>query len=332
MLARAKRVPLRLEARVTGHHQDDAWFSTFTKEPQAHVSDICHLTIKANPVLLFRTLRGLSSPAPTLEYLSLSMDMDYPGRQATYAFIPDTLFNGTTPRLSCLELHKCTTSWKSPLLKGIRHLEICLSSEHLRPSLSDWLDALNEILQLTKLILHSASPIAPPFPSGVERTAILPFLTYLHISSSSAGECALALSHLILPALAQLHIEAMSVLQGGDDVLKLLPYVARHSHGLQYSQPLQNVLIHGDEKHISIIAGPDVDINWPIWVTDTTNAHLALTLTCQGWWLSDPLILKEVIAVLPLENLVKLTAQNQTPLDKGFWHYHAPRWPLLKYV
>ena len=72
--------------------------------------------------------------------------------------------------------------------------------------------------------------------------------------------------------------------------------------------------------------------NWPIWVTDTTNARLALTLTCQGWWLSDPLILKEVIVVLPLENLVKLTAQNQTPLDKGFWHYHAPRWPLLKYA
>ena len=61
----------------------------------------------------------------------------------TYTFIPGTLFNGTTPQLSYLELHKCTTSWKSPLLKGIRHLKIRLSSEHLRPSLSDWLDTLN---------------------------------------------------------------------------------------------------------------------------------------------------------------------------------------------
>ena len=76
---------------------------------------------------------------------------------------------------------------------------------------------INEILQQTKLILHSASPIAPPFPSGVECTAILPFLTYLRILSSSAGECVLALSHLILPALAQLHIEVMSVLQGCHD-------------------------------------------------------------------------------------------------------------------
>ena len=88
----------------------------------------------------FSERKGRKEKWGSLMYLQSKVKSN---RNTTYTFIPDTLFNGTTPRLSCLELHKCTTSWKSPLLKGIRHLKIRLSSEHLRPSLSDWLDALN---------------------------------------------------------------------------------------------------------------------------------------------------------------------------------------------
>jgi hypothetical protein len=62
--------------------------------------------------------------------------------------------------------------------------------------------------QLKTLTLHSASPIAPPFPFDVERTVTLPSLTRLDILASP-GDCALALAHLDLPALTWLCLTAL---------------------------------------------------------------------------------------------------------------------------
>ena len=72
MLARAKRVPLHLEASLPEGHWDDARYSAFEREVQTRVSYIRHLTISSSrSSRLRKTLEGLESPAPTLEYLSL---------------------------------------------------------------------------------------------------------------------------------------------------------------------------------------------------------------------------------------------------------------------
>jgi len=72
MLARAKTVPLHLEASVPIDSWDGSRFSAFQNELQTHISHICHLGITAEYRHLRKTLEGLVSPAPTLEYLSLS--------------------------------------------------------------------------------------------------------------------------------------------------------------------------------------------------------------------------------------------------------------------
>ena len=338
MLVRAEKAPLHLEAWVTGHNRGHTQFNAFKKELQSRITNICRLEIGADAFFLRRTLKRLVSPAHTLESLSLTTQANYL-LATSRPSIPNTLFGGTAPQLSFLELHKCNIGWKSPLLKGLRHLEIYAPSRRARPSLSVWLDALDEMPQLKELVLHSASPIAPPFPLNIERTVTLPSLTHLNISASS-GDCALALSHLVLPAITRLCITAKSVRSDGGDVPKFLRYVVQHAHGPQDAQPLQNVLIRGEREHIGIFAGPETDIeeyNWPFWHTDMTKAprpRLALTVTCRDWWLSDTyiMILDEAMAALPLDNLMKLTVQNQTSLDKQFWLYHALRWPLLKCV
>ncbi|KAN0138246.1 hypothetical protein V8E53_004135 [Lactarius tabidus] len=334
MLSRAKKAPLRLEARVTGHRREGARFSAFKKELQSHVSDICYLTIKADSVLLCRTLKRLASPAPTLERLSLFMDANYQLRTPSQAPIPDTLFGGTTPRLSCLELRKCNINWKSPLLKGLRHLEIRSPSERARPSLTDWLDALDEMPQLRELILDSASPIVPPSPFDIKRTITLPFLTQLDISAS-VGDCALALSHLALPVLTHLWINAKSVLLSGSDVLKSLPYFVQHSHGPQDMQPLQYVLIRGERKRMEILAWPDIyakAYDFPfVLATLLYTPRVALSFTCRVW-LADTHIelLSAAIVALPLDNISRLTACDRLQLDEEFWRHHAPRFPLLQ--
>src|SRR6202012_12162 len=113
--------------------------------------------IAAMDLPLRTILEGLVSPAPTLEYLSLYS-------QGARVYVPDTLFDGTAPRLSRLELRKCGISWRSPFLKGLRHLKISDQTPYAdaRPSLPVWLDVLGEMPQLNTLTLNSASPIAPP--------------------------------------------------------------------------------------------------------------------------------------------------------------------------
>jgi hypothetical protein len=331
MLARAKKAPLYLEAMF--YPQDDPRYKMFKKELQSRVADICHLTYTADAFFLHRTLKRLASPAPTLEYLSLTNEVYYPCRTPSRATIPDKLFNGTTPRLSCLELRKCNISWKSPFLKGLRNFEIRLPSERVRPNLVDWLDALDEMPQLKQLVLHNASPIASPLPMYIERTVTLPFLTKMDISAS-VGDCALALSHLVLPALSQLYIKAKSVPGNGPDVQKLLPYITRHSHGPRDTEPLQNLLILSERERMKILAWPDIDARYFDDHGDVDDGILAtaprmsLTVKCRDW-LTESFVedLDAVVAALPLDNLVRLTAHQYSRLDERFWCHHAPQDP-----
>ncbi|KAH9170619.1 hypothetical protein EDB89DRAFT_2187766 [Lactarius sanguifluus] len=316
MLSRARTAPLYLEARIPVCYWGGAQFSiAFQKELQTHVSHIRHLSINAGPFHLSKTLEGLVPPAPILEYLSLSNE----NNQARIPSVPDTLFDSATPKLSCLKLRNCNISWKSPLLKSLENLEILMLSTNAKPSLAVWLDALDEMLQLKTLVLHSASPIAS-FPFNVERTITLPFLTHLCISAKE-GECALALAHLVLPALTWLCLTVKSSLEDEDDVQKLLPYVTPHAHGPQDARPLQSVLIHGERKRTDIFASPapdtDLEVHDPL-------SFRAATLSAR--------VIDAAMATLPLDNLVTLTVQRPTWLHSHVWRHHAPRWLLLQCV
>ena len=59
--------------------------------------------------------------------------------------------------------------------------------------------------------------------------------------------------------------------RNSSDVQELLPYVARHVHGPQDTQPLQSVLIRNNRKCVDILAWPVPDID--VEVHDT--AYLA---------------------------------------------------------
>ncbi|KAI9453537.1 hypothetical protein BJY52DRAFT_1418220 [Lactarius psammicola] len=338
ILARAKTVPLHLEARVPIGHWDDIRFSAFQKELQDCLSRICHLSISAEPIHLHNTLKGLVSPAPTLEYLSLSREV-YPNIITIQrVFIPDTLFDGSTPRLSCLELGNCDFNWTSPLFKNLKHLEIRKVSP--RPKLADWLDALDGMPQLKTLSLHWASPHAPPgaaFPFDIERTVTLPNLTHLDISASVANS-AFALAHLFLPALTSLCLTARSC-RWGDDIQGIFPYVARHAHVPGDTQPLQSVLICGELTRVDILAWtvPDIDVGVHDRITlrrATPSARVAFSVTRKT--LLTPRnymgIFNAAMAALPLDSLVTLTVQKHTWLDAQSWLRHVPRWPLLQRV
>jgi hypothetical protein len=341
ILIRAKSVPLYLEARLPDYDDlwDDSQYTPFRQEVQKRIPSVRHLIISAGIFYLHRTLEELVSPAPTLESLSLYSHGGYQntGRMTgDHLVVPPTLFNGSAPRLSRLELRNCEISWRSPLLKGLTHLEMLSPPAKARPNLTAWLDALDEMPQLQTLALHSFSPIAPPFPFDVKRAAILPSLTHLELFSFPE-DCALVLAHLDLPSLAVLSV---TVCSHDPDMQVLLPYVTRHAYGPQDTQPLQSVLIFNDGNQAYILAWPMPDIHARVQCLSTIVAvapptRVALSFTCTEWF--SPTIRLAVIdaamAALPLDGLITLIVEDLTTFpEKQFWLRHSPRWPLLRRI
>ena len=328
ILARAKNAPLYLEAIG---RWDYARINAFTMELQTRVSQICHLSINAGPFHLQIMFEGLSSPAPTLEYLSVSGPVDSVGA------LPHTLFGGVAPRLSSLKLHDTHIDWTSPLLKGLRYLEIRGPSA-IEWDNSDWLDALREMPQLERLVLHSALLMVDPLQSSsdIQWSISLPSLTHMDISAA-AGSCAITLAHLSLPALTRLCVTLQSHFLRGSDIPEMFPLFSRHIRGPQHTEPLQSVLIFSERKRTTILAwsAPDItiDVHDPfVLLSVALSARIALSITSDSYSRNLDFLQEKAIEALPLESIVTLTAQYRSRLDKHFWLRHAPKWPLLHCV
>ena len=342
ILARAKTVPLDLNARVPDWNT--ARFRAFHKQLQAHVPHAYQITINAELVRLREILGGFVSPAPTLKRLSLISRGGYRNEKTAgwESFIPDTLFDGFAPKLSYLFLFRLTISWTSPLLKGLRHLEIHRPS--LSPTLVHWLDGLDRLSQLETLILLSPAPIPPQDDVEHRGNATLPSLTYFEIHGSPA-ECALALGHLDLPALTALSIAGLP--QPSDsinDLQTLLPHVARHAYGPQDTRPLQHMFLRSEWNTAIIYAWTVTDIDvlvqessYSTYSAKNFTPRMALSFISidrngnDGDTSRD--MLDAALLGLPLSNLDTLLVQEfKVPPEKSFWLRHVPKWPLLRRV
>ena len=333
MLARAKTAPLHLEARHIGHW-NDAKFSAFQKAIRIHTFHISHLDISAYFPRVSDIVKGLVSPAPILEYLSL-VCAGFPDdvlSESSRVCIPDALFGGITPRLSCLKLRTCDISWKSPFLIGLRYLEIDYPFANSRPSLSVWLDALNKMPQLQTLSLHMASPVAlsAPLPSSTRRTIPLPSLSVFDFTAS-ARDCVLALAHLILPPLTRLCIASLSDLQDGSDVQEILPYFSQHARGFQNTQTM--VVRSDDGISTTMFAWSDASSPKEIpFLEEIPLAPLAFSFRAQDWSPETyTAVFDATLAALPLENLLSLTLQHRmNHFSKQVWLHHTQRWSLIQ--
>jgi hypothetical protein len=285
-------------------------------------------------------LGRIISYSPALESLSLWNAPDrFSSRHAPA--IPLSLLNITAPKLAFLELIGCDISWKSPLLKGLRTLSILRPSGEARPTLDDWLDALNEMAQLETLTLDSAGPIVPvadrltPEP---RHTVTLPFLTRFDITASAKG-CELALAHLVFPALTSLRVEATSYRRDGDDVLRVIPHIARNAHGPQDTAPLQSIAISTNRSCalICVWAIPDADVmivdSGSMFCGAETSARVTVVLdaTSGDMWRygTDSEIADALLTHLPIHDISTLSAWDDTRLSKEIWFRHAPRLAML---
>ena len=214
-------------------------------------------------------------------------------------------------------------------------LEIHYPSASGRPSVSVWLDALDEMPQLRMLSLLAASPVALParLPSGIRRTITLASLSVLDLSAS-ARDCVLALAHLIIPALTQLRLTVLSTLHDGSDVQELLPYVSQHIKGFQNN--IQSMIVHrGGGIGTSMLAWDGVNLPKQIQILDEIpSASLGFSFRDQNWSsATHAAAFDAAMASLPSENLLSLTVLNcMNHFSKQVWLHHAQMWSLLQRV
>ncbi len=62
--------------------------------------------------------------------------------------IPDNLFYGVAPKLTYIRLYNCGIGWQSPLLKGLRVLELLSIPECAQIAFYSWLHALKQLRKL----------------------------------------------------------------------------------------------------------------------------------------------------------------------------------------
>jgi hypothetical protein len=345
ILVRAKSVPLYMEVRVPRNRSNDQ-YCRLLKKVNAHLPHIRHLSIGVEAAhICWGIETQLVLSAPILEYLSIFFQ-DGTRNMRDWPNISDTLFGGSTPRLSCLQLCDCDISWNSPLFKCLTSLKIVSPSRNARPELAVWLDALDGIPQLKMLTLHSASPVAPPLPFNVERTVTLPSLTHLNIRDY-LGDCALAIAHLVLPALTSLCLSAKNdLLPNIRDMEEVMSYIMRHAHGPQDIQPVRSLLIRNHATRLQLLAWPLPDIDMlvhdpPAFLGATLSPRVELSI--RSGQDSHRKLLGVVMGPLPLDGLVMLAAVDLDLSDsysripqeltmQEFWLGHLPNWPLLRRV
>jgi hypothetical protein len=341
VLSRSKMAPLELEANLSGVRWEGDRIDAFGKQLSSHLSHTSRLNITADFADLQTIIGQLASPAPALEWLSFIIDDEGHLRMGTpsNASIPPSFLGGTAPRLSRLQLDHCDIRWTSPVFKSLRILEIQMLSQLARPSLEEWLDAMEQMLQLETLVVNHATPKAPtvstPLPEPT-RVITHPSLTQLNLAAS-ASDCAVALAHLILPALIRIRVDVTSELASADDVRALIPYFSRNAHGPQDAEPLQSILISGEPSLTEIVlwtaAGADMEVQNPLsLISATLSARAIFTASGHMWFETDVEVLDATLAALPLGSLNTLTAQNSSRIPEWLWLAHTPRWSLLERV
>jgi hypothetical protein len=190
MLARAKMAPLHLEAKTSQWSMEK--FEAFKRQVKAHIHHTRQLSIMATPQYLMQMFRRLVSSAPSLEKFSIAKF----SQSNSPLTISVNLFDGIAPKLIYLRLDNCGIRWESPFLKGLRDLELFSFPAGARVTVDAWLNALNQMPQLERLILHDGIPIysAIPLPGP---HVVLSSLTELDISAS-VRDCMAVLAHIIL--------------------------------------------------------------------------------------------------------------------------------------
>ncbi|KAF8555378.1 hypothetical protein OG21DRAFT_913352 [Imleria badia] len=153
LLARSKQVSLKLHMN---HRHCGPW--SFVEQVVDHLERIQELRLDLKRCDS-RLLSKLSSPAPCLQKLVISMD-DYPFE---CSYVP---FNGDTPALRTLDIERSQVPWYSFKLSGLTTLRLYDVPSSFQRTVPELLATLSCMQDLTHLLLLNCLPCATGFLSS----------------------------------------------------------------------------------------------------------------------------------------------------------------------
>ncbi|EDR13892.1 uncharacterized protein LACBIDRAFT_321554 [Laccaria bicolor S238N-H82] len=146
-------------------------------------------------------LNAIQKPAPHLEVFGV-----YPHwkGEAGVTTLPKILFNGEAPKLRKVHFNCCRFDITTAAFSQLTCLEVSWAHGFAGPTVSEWLNLLNNIPRLKKLLISMS--ISRTLPSTVPLPrAQLPHLSDLSLSSPLA-ECSSFLRHIDIPPLERLSL------------------------------------------------------------------------------------------------------------------------------
>ncbi|KAJ7598348.1 hypothetical protein C8J56DRAFT_913822 [Mycena floridula] len=247
------------------------------------------------------------------ELISLSID-----RATSATTILPAIFGGRMPKLRQLTLSR-VSSWPTGYFHDLTHLALSSQSYSDRPSTSIFLDFIEHSLRLEVITLEGAGPSKdevddfPPVATG--RMISLSSLKELNLSSPfPAFAVARLLSHLSIPANAQLHIISMNpLLEFDDNVASFLPSNISH---LQNLDIIEECVISRMKSDVSLVP--------------TSPHHFAISnskLQLHTSFSSDQFT--PFCDRYPLINVVKLSIFDASIIHDGIGQIGVDQWKEL---
>jgi hypothetical protein len=148
-----------------------------------------------------RFLNAIQKPAPHLEVFGVHLKWE---GEAGVTTLPKILFNGDAPKLREVHLKWCRFDITTPAFSQLTCLEVSWAHGFVGPTVLEWLNLLNNIPRLKKLLISESISKALPSTEPLPR-AQLPHLSDLSLSEPLA-ECSSFLSHIDIPPLDKLSL------------------------------------------------------------------------------------------------------------------------------
>ncbi|THH18510.1 hypothetical protein EW146_g2471 [Bondarzewia mesenterica] len=175
MLTRSRQTPLAISNSYSGTGYKWRFESTRLALAESHRA--YHISLMG-PQTEIQTLVSdmVRRPAPLLEELSFCC---VDGAQ-TGCTIPETLFDGRAPRLSCLELRSCSMPWNSPAFTHEALTTLALHYVPSKPSTAQLLQVLERTPRLQTLVLDHCLPPVRGAATQLDKSVTL---SHLQVSS-----------------------------------------------------------------------------------------------------------------------------------------------------
>ena len=160
MLRRSNPLPIRLS-----FHSQYARNMTVLRAQLDYLDRVQTYSIGCSESNWSELVEGLKRPAPQIRSLYIICYRTHYTANSAPILLPASLFAGYAPRLSHLELRECLPDFHAPVLASLTSLRIVDIELRSAPTVSQWLEYLTQMPNLTALLLEGAIRSSRDYPS-----------------------------------------------------------------------------------------------------------------------------------------------------------------------